>query len=120
MTWHFPARVYGSDPVGNFYATLWDGAANVAAELAAPARLAAVVNDIAAHHGVFFGSSLPDWLADTLVNQFSHARQMLFTQEGYLRMDEGACMHAVTPSLLLYWLAITPPSLPPIPRYCAR
>ena len=60
---------------------VWPSSAAVAASLASPDTLASVVGDISAHHAVFLGSSLPVWLADTLVNEFSHFRQMLWTQQ---------------------------------------
>jgi non-lysosomal glucosylceramidase len=92
--WHFPNKDWYQQTVGNFYANLWPDSAAVAAELAAAGRLASVVGDINAHHVVMMGppassalppSPIPDWLRDSLTNQFSHFRSMHWTADGRMR-----------------------------------
>lgn len=98
FAWHFPAKDWWHENVGNFYANLWSDSTAVAADLAADGRLAKVVNDIVAHHSVFLGpnpssslppSPLPIWLRDTLTNQFSHFRSLHYLRDGRLREYEA-------------------------------
>ena len=98
FAWHFPDKDWWHERVGNFYDNLWADSSAVAAELAADGRLASVVSDINAHHTVFLGppagsplpaSPVPDWLRDTLVNQFSHFRSMHFLRDGRMREYEA-------------------------------
>jgi hypothetical protein len=77
FSWHFPHRDYTAskgaptEVVGNYYKHLWADSAAAASELAAPGKLAAVVRDLNAHHGVIAHreNPAPDWLKDMLVNQ---------------------------------------------------
>jgi len=99
FAWHFPNKDWWHEPVGNFYANLWPDAAAVAAQLAAPGRLASIAEDLASHHAAFLGpatpsagtppSPLPVWLRDSLVNQFSHMRSMHFLADGRMREYEA-------------------------------
>lgn len=74
-------------PFGNQYSTHFpDGALQSAWGDAAPgeARSAALMNvlsNIQAWHGVIFGSSLPTWLQDLLVNSLSHTRNAMWFQQ---------------------------------------
>jgi len=53
--------------------------------------LEGVVQAIAAHTDVWAGrdSSLPDWLSDHFVNQFSHLRGFIFDKNGSMRELEA-------------------------------
>jgi hypothetical protein len=91
FAWHFPARDHAGEDIGNFYATLWQDSAVVARELSAPGQVARTVGALLAHHSVFVGagSSLPDWLADFLVNAMSHFRGMIWSRDGRMREFEA-------------------------------
>ena len=78
--------------VGNIYANRYADSAAVAASLAADARsLSSVVSTINAHHAVFSSnaSSLPPWLQDAYVNEFSHQRTLMFFRDGRARQWEA-------------------------------
>ena len=91
FAWSFPHRDHAGEDIGQFYSTLFGDSAATAASLAAPGALEAVAADLAAHHGVFAGagSSLPDWLADFLVNGVSHFRGMIWSRDGRMREFEA-------------------------------
>ena len=91
LAWSFPHRDHAGEDIGNFYSTLFEDSADTARQLAAPGRLERVAADLAAHHAVFAGagSSLPEWLADFLVNGVSHFRGMIYTRDGRMREFEA-------------------------------
>jgi hypothetical protein len=94
FAWYFPNRDHFGAILGNFYSGLYTASDDVAAALAAPGVLPGVVSDLNAHHGVFAGpgSSLPDWLADSLINSMSHFRSVMwFAAGGIWRQWEGEC-----------------------------
>ena len=80
LTWYFPNRDYYGLVVGQFYSTLFGSSKDVAG-LYDEAHLEAVAADVAAHTSVFAGAgsaSFPPWLADHMVNQFSHFRNFIY------------------------------------------
>jgi hypothetical protein len=91
FAWHFPQREYGSFNVGQFYSTIFTDAADVAAALDARGLVAAAAD--AATHTTVWGSAaanaMPPYLADHLLNQFSHFRNMIFSRDGLLREHEA-------------------------------
>jgi hypothetical protein len=92
-SWYFPHRDHAGEDIGNFYSTLWSSSVDAAASVAGGdgGGLVATVTDLAAHHAVFLGagSSLPDWLADMLINQMSHFRGMIWSRDGRMREFEA-------------------------------
>lgn len=89
--WHFPHKDWYGAEVGNYYANLWEDSVAVGKELATPGRLTSIAKDIASHLSVVLGPSagsplppspIPEWLRDTLTNQFSHFRSMHWTRDG--------------------------------------
>ena len=89
--WFFPHRDYYGRTVGQFYQTLFGSAKDVAG-LYTNEHLAVVAADAAAHTSVFAGpaaASLPQWLTDHLVNQFSHVRNFIFARDGTMREHEA-------------------------------
>jgi len=91
LAWSFPHRDHAGEDIGNFYSTLFGDSAATASSLAAPGALEQVAADLSAHHAVFAGagSSLPDWLADVLVNAVSHFRGMIWSRDGRMREFEA-------------------------------
>ena len=91
FAWYFAHRDHDVEDIGQFYSTIFEDSADVARSLAAPGRLEGVAADLAAHHAVFAGagSSLPDWLADFLVNSMSHFRGMIWSRDGRMREFEA-------------------------------
>jgi non-lysosomal glucosylceramidase len=79
------------EALGNFYGSLYEDSGDVAAVLAAPGMLASVVGDLNAHHAVFggAGSSVPAWLADSLINSMSHFRSVMWFADGRWRQWEA-------------------------------
>ena len=78
--------------LGNFYQNIFESSAAAAASLAADARsLAAAAAAVNAHHAVFSSeaSSLPEWLQDAAVNQFSHLRTLMLFGDGRARQWEA-------------------------------
>lgn len=93
LAWHFPNRDHFGDDVGNFYTNLWSNSSEVAASLANDTVLTGVVSAINAHHSVFgnANTSMPDWLADHIINQFSHSRSLIWASDGRIRQFESMC-----------------------------
>jgi len=91
FAWHFPHRDHAGEDIGNFYSTLWPDSSAVAREVSAQGQVVRTVSALAAHHGVFVGSgsSLPEWLADFLVNGMSHFRGMIWSRDGRMREFEA-------------------------------
>ena len=91
LAWSFPHRDHAGADIGNYYTTLFGDSEATAATLAAPGALEQVAADLAAHHAVFAGagSSLPDWLADFLINGVSHFRGMIWSRDGRMREFEA-------------------------------
>ena len=84
FAWYFPNRDYYGLNVGQFYSTLF-GSSNDVASLYTNDHLVQVVNDVVAHASVFTGpnaASLPSWLNDHMVNQFSHFRNFIYAAIG--------------------------------------
>jgi non-lysosomal glucosylceramidase len=91
FSWFFPNRDHAGENIGNFYTTLFEDSADVARTLSSPGALEQVALDLASHHGVFVSSdsSLPDWLADFLVNGMSHFRGLIWSRDGRMRLFEA-------------------------------
>ena len=91
FAWSFPHRDHAGEDIGNYYSTLFEDSADTARVLATPGAVETVVTNLAAHHSVFIGngSSLPDWLADFIVNGMSHFRGMIWSKDGRMREFEA-------------------------------
>jgi non-lysosomal glucosylceramidase len=91
FSWYFPNRDYYSSTVGQFYTNMFGSSSDVAV-LYDNDHLVQVATDAAAHTSVFGGSgstSLPPWLADHMVNQFSHFRNFIYAKDGSMREHEA-------------------------------
>ena len=89
FSWYFPHRDHAGEDIGNFYSTQWGDSGEVALGLAAEGALERVAADLSAHHALFVNSSLPEWLADFLVNGMSHMRGMIYSRDGRMREFEA-------------------------------
>lgn len=98
FSWYFSDRNYHAgggpgdgDILGNGYANLWDGSAEVASEMAAAGKLESVVADINSHHAAVAHplNPTPEWLKDMLVNQFSHFHMLMWYKDGRMREYEA-------------------------------
>ena len=91
LGWFFPHRDYMGDVVGNHYATLVADAEEAAAALLPSREGAAEVAELAAYQDSFLGpdSSMPVWLADTLVNSLHHTRSAFRLGDGRWRQWEA-------------------------------
>jgi non-lysosomal glucosylceramidase len=69
LSWYFPHRPHGEETVGNYYTTLYEGAADAAR--AVGSRLPAALDSAAEWQRLCLDTSLPDWLGDALVNSLS-------------------------------------------------
>jgi len=96
FSWYFPYRdhVGPKSPkptdaliIGNWYSNLFNSSAAVASKLTSD--LTTVVDDIAAMHSLYFGSSMSDPLKDYLVNGMSHIRSAIYTTDGTWRQWEA-------------------------------
>jgi len=84
FSWYFPNRDYYGLNVGQFYSTQFGSSKDVSSVYNND-HLVQVVNDVVAHTSVFTGplaSSLPSWLNDHMVNQFSHFRNFIYAAIG--------------------------------------
>ena len=88
LAWYFPGRDYHGRVVGQHYATQWASAAAVA-DLYDADHIADVASSAVAHTSVWADNSLPAWLQDHLVNQFSHARNFIYAADGSMREHEA-------------------------------
>lgn len=91
FSWYFPNRDYYGTTIGQFYTNLFGSAQDVA-NTYSYSHLQQIVTDVSAHTNVFAGpnaSSLPDWLADHMVNQFSHFRNFIYAADGSMREHEA-------------------------------
>jgi len=75
--------------LGNYYSNVWSDSVEVANGLGSPAALTGVVNTINAHHSVFTGAPLPDWVSDFAINEMSHFRGLIWTRDGRIREFEA-------------------------------
>jgi len=92
FSWYFPNRDYYGLNVGQFYSTQFGSSKDVAT-IYSNDHLVQVADDVAAHASVFSGplaNSLPDWLNDHMVNQFSHFRNFIFAAIGDASTDGRA------------------------------
>ena len=90
LSWFFPNRDYYGSTVGQFYATRFESALDVAG-IYTNDHLVEVAATAAAHTNVWTNadSSMPAWLADHLLNQFSHFRNLIYAKSGSLREHEA-------------------------------
>ena len=95
FAWHFPNRDYYGRTVGQMYANLFSSSRAVA-DAMDYAALAASAAGAVAHVGVWGGAegggaapSLPAWLRDHMVNQFSHFRNFIYSGDGLMREHEA-------------------------------
>ena len=102
LSWFFPNRDYYGMYVGQFYTSLFGSSKDVAG-LYSNEHLVSVASDAAAHASVFAGAgsaSLPAWLSDHMVNQFSHARNFIYAAISDGSSDSGGGMmvgHSLKP-----------------------
>ena len=91
LGWFFPYRDYMGEVVGNHYSTLVADAEEAAAALLPSREGAAEVAELAAYQDSFLGadSSMPVWLADTLVNSLHHTRSAFRLGDGRWRQWEA-------------------------------
>ena len=91
LAWWFPHRDHVGLNIGNFYQHLFPSSRAAAQSLLGDAGegLTTVVADIAALHSTYLNTSLPDYLADSLINSFSHVRSALWTAAGVWRQPEA-------------------------------
>eukprot|EP01116_Phalansterium_solitarium_P010681 TRINITY_DN2576_c0_g2_i1.p1 TRINITY_DN2576_c0_g2~~TRINITY_DN2576_c0_g2_i1.p1 ORF type:complete len:1038 (+),score=373.87 TRINITY_DN2576_c0_g2_i1:144-3257(+) len=91
FSWFFPNRDYYGRIVGQYYANIFNSSVQVGATLADHSSLASIASDLVAHTSIFAGpeTSLPAWLADHFVNQFSHFRNFIYSGDGLMREHEA-------------------------------
>jgi non-lysosomal glucosylceramidase len=91
FSWYFAHRDHMGFDVGNYYATQFADSSEVAQKYASDAALTNTVDTLTRFHSVFAGptSSLPIFMQDAAVNEFSHFRGMIFTLDGRMREFEA-------------------------------
>jgi non-lysosomal glucosylceramidase len=95
FAWYFQDRDHMDVNIGNYYSTLWEGSDEVASLLSTDDAQVKIVQDINALHTVFApasfgpGTGLPAWLSDTMINQMSHFRGMIYARDGRMREFEA-------------------------------
>ena len=91
LSWIFPNRDFNHYRVGHAYSSVHSSSAEAAG--AAIASLPDMVNSTAAWHSSFFNSSLPPFLADTLVNTLSTWRTgMYFANKDWRQWETYDCV----------------------------
>ena len=88
LAWHFPNRDFYGKTVGQMYANLFPNSRAVAAAMNYTALTASAAG-AAVHTQLWGGSSLPAWLGDHMVNQFSHFRNFIYSGDGLMREHEA-------------------------------
>ena len=78
--WYHPHFEWVGQDVGRYYATEFKSSSDAATSMAG--ELATVVGDIAAFHSVFEGTSVPEWLADFVLQSTSHIRNSMWLGDG--------------------------------------
>ena len=91
FSWFFPDRDHSGANIGNFYRNLFNDSLDVGRSIleADGSGLTTVVSDILALHSVYYNTSLPDYLVDSLVNSFSHLRSAMWAADGTWRQWEA-------------------------------
>ena len=90
FSWYFPNRDYYNSIVGQFYSTRFTSALDVST-IYTNDHLVEVATTAVQHTNVWTGkdSSLPTWLSDHLLNQFSHFRNFIYARNGLMREHEA-------------------------------
>ena len=88
LGWYLPHADFMGTEIGQFYATRYADAEEAAAAMLAPSA-AAEVSALAAYLQAFHNSSVPEWLADILLNSLHHTRSSFYTKDGRWRQWEA-------------------------------
>jgi non-lysosomal glucosylceramidase len=90
FSWYFPNRDYYNSIVGQFYSTRFTSALDVSA-MYTNDHLVEVATTAAVHTNVWTNkdTSMPTWLSDHMLNQFSHFRNFIYSRDGSMREHEA-------------------------------
>ena len=91
FSWYFPHRDHLYENIGNYYQHLFHNSIDVGQSIVQSdgSGLSTVVNDILGLHSIYYNTTLPDYLIDSLVNTFSHLRSAMWAADGTWRQWEA-------------------------------
>jgi non-lysosomal glucosylceramidase len=90
--WYFPHHNWLDLPLDNFYSLLFNNVTNVGQSIGVDkddTQLQIIIKDILTLHNLYFNSSLPDYLIDSLINSVSHMRSAMYFTNGDWRQWEA-------------------------------
>ncbi|CAF3641209.1 unnamed protein product [Rotaria socialis] len=92
FAWYFPHHYWLDLPLDNYYSLLFNNVTDVGKSLGidkTDGQLKIIVKDILTLHNIYFNSSLPDYLVDSLINSVSHMRSAMYFSNGDWRQWEA-------------------------------
>ncbi|CAF2079577.1 unnamed protein product [Rotaria magnacalcarata] len=92
FAWYFPHHYWLDLPLDNYYSLLFNNVTDVGQSIGidkTDSQLKIIVKDILTLHNIYFNSSLPDYLVDSLINSVSHMRSAMYFSNGDWRQWEA-------------------------------
>ncbi|CAF2576069.1 unnamed protein product [Rotaria sp. Silwood2] len=93
FAWYFPHHYWLDLPLDNYYTLLFNNVTNVGQSIGIDkyddSQLKIIIKDILTLHYLYFNSSLPDYLVDSLINSASHMRSAMYFSNGDWRQWEA-------------------------------
>lgn len=92
FAWYFPHHYWLDLPLNNYYSLLFNNVTDVGRSIGvdtSDSQLTTIIKDILTLHNVYFNSSLPDYLVDSLINTVSHMRSAMYFTNGDWRQWEA-------------------------------
>ncbi|CAF4796443.1 unnamed protein product [Rotaria sp. Silwood1] len=93
FAWYFPHHYWLDLPLDNYYSLLFNNVTTVGQTIGIDKnddnQLKVIIKDILILHNLYFNSSLPDYLVDSLINSASHMRSAMYFSNGDWRQWEA-------------------------------
>ncbi|CAF0731261.1 unnamed protein product [Adineta steineri] len=92
FAWYFPHHNWLDLPLDNYYSLLFNNVTTVGQSIGIDKddnQLKLILKDILTLHNVYFNSSLPNYLVDSLINSASHMRSAMYFSNGDWRQWEA-------------------------------
>jgi non-lysosomal glucosylceramidase len=92
FAWYFPHHYWLDLPLENYYSLLFNNVTSVGQSIGVDKddkQLEIILKDILTLHNLYFNSSLPNYLVDSLINSASHMRSAMYFSNGDWRQWEA-------------------------------
>jgi non-lysosomal glucosylceramidase len=92
FAWYFPHHNWLNLSLDNYYSLLFNNATSIGLSIGVDkddSQLKVIIKDILTLHNLYFNSSLPDYLIDSLINSVSHMRSTMYFSNGDWRQWEA-------------------------------